>query len=145
MLKTNYYKSNLQTYEDWHAGAKIIERYYSYLKLYPDGKWISTNWYPDYVDGKELDFIEFLESLDIGYLFSSNHCPPTSADRDHNFMYHRGTYEVKGDSLQLTCSFKQIGATSDDDLVNFNWEYKITNDGNVLIDSEGNEYLHNNH
>lgn len=76
------------------------------------------NWCPDCVDGKELNFNEFLKSLDMDYLFSFNYCPPTSADREHNFMYHRGTYKLDGDSLQLICSFKQICATGDDNFIN---------------------------
>ena len=145
MIKNNYYKSNLQTSEEWHAGAKIIEKYYTFLKVYPNGRWISTNWYPEYVEGKELDFNEFLKSLDIDYLFSSNHCPPTSVDRDHNFLYQRGTYKIKNNFLELNCSFLEIGATRADDIVNFDWTYTISSDGNVLVDSEGNLYKHENH
>ncbi len=77
--------------------------------------------------------------LDLEYLFSSNHCPPTIADRDHNFLYHRGTYEVKGSHLVLSTSFKQIGAIDEDDIVSFEWKFKIAEYGNKLIKSDGVE------
>lgn len=141
-MKDGFYKSNLRTSEEWHAGVKIVEEYFSYLKFLPGLRWISTNWYPEFNKGEDLDFGEFLEELDIEQVFLSQKAPPSCPKRDYNFMYHRGTYEIVDSVVTLSCSFLNVGSKRKDDIISSLITLSSSDGFKTLVEENGEIYTH---
>ncbi len=96
-----YYRTNLIHSEEWHAGVLMTEDYYSYMKLFEDGFWLSKKH-----DRADFDFRGFLASLDIDrakQAYSAEENPPLGADGD--FDYQVGHWILLGTQLTLTSVF----------------------------------------
>ena len=136
MNTDEFYKSQLITSKDWHAGVQMVDKFFRYIKFFPENKWLRADHYPLYIN--EFDIKKFLKTIDIDKVLESNETPPINPNSDNQYLYQHGTY-IKNGSEVILNFYDPLG----DQYI----EYKLLESENQLrfTDLEGNIYEYNNH
>lgn len=108
-----HYVSEVIHKEEWHAGVKMTEDYFRFLKFFPDGYWL----WCDYGNTK-LDFPAFVANFDLEK-WRRNHMhisPPVSDERDGGYLFQFGTHRMDGDKVILTFHSRIVSFTPKSEL-----------------------------
>ena len=90
-----YFLSGRQRSVDWHAGVRMAEVYFEYLKLYEDGFWLSKS-HPT----PDFDFRNYLAGINEE-TFREGALGRGPFDRNLDYVHQTGRYSLTGDQLEL--------------------------------------------
>jgi len=117
-----FYLSDRIHSEDWHAGIKMTDEYFRFLKFFRGGFWL---WCDHRSPG--FDFATFVREFDLPK-WRDRHLrlsPPTSTERDGGHLFEFGTYRLEGSEI-LASFYSPITETT------FGHRLSILDEGRTL-------------
>jgi len=98
-LTDGYYLSEQFHTEEMHAGVRMQDDFYRFLKFFPGGLWLWSDRNRD-----DFDFATLVRHFDLPH-WRANHrreSPPTSRERDGAYLFQFGTYRSDGDQTVVS-------------------------------------------
>lgn len=97
-----YYTSGFQWREEWHAGVRMVDEWYGYLKLFESGEWIEAR-HPT----SRFDFEKYAARLterDFEEGWTGRH----PYDAEYNFRHQSGRYRLRAEGIEFVFRHKII-------------------------------------
>lgn len=132
-LIDGYYLSEQFRTEEMHAGVRMQDAYFRFLKLFPDGFWLWSDKNRD-----DFDFPQFVRQFDLNH-WRTNHkteSPPTAPDRDGGHLFEFGTYATDG-NVTIVSFYSSIAE------MEFSYNISLSDDGTRLTGWKRDFRFHN--
>ena len=98
-LIDGFYLSDRMHSEEWHAGVRMTDDYFRFLKFFHDGFWLRCDH-----RSALFDFPDFVRKFDLTE-WRQNHMnlsPPSSEERDGGELFQFGTFQSGWWSIHLS-------------------------------------------